>query len=231
MSGFAWWAWMILAGVLGLTEMFVPGAYLAWIALGAALTGAADAAFGLSLEAQLAVFTAATALSCAAGFFVYRELYRRQRPEEPLNERHRAMLGAARHGMRGFRQRPRQGAPRRQRLARRRARPRRGRHRGGQRLSRHPARRRGHAAETAAGTRHRRLNDQWQTKAAARERPSCPRTRPALRDIVPLPGLRLGPVKSFPAVSIRGLRPRVALHAIGQPIETGGERVQLVNPA
>jgi membrane protein implicated in regulation of membrane protease activity len=93
MSGFAWWAWMILAGALGLTEMFVPGAYLAWIALGAAVTGAADVAFGLSLEAQLAVFTAATALSCAAGFFVYRELHRRQRPEEPLNERHRAMLG------------------------------------------------------------------------------------------------------------------------------------------
>lgn len=93
MSGFAWWAWMILAGVLGLAEMFVPGAYLAWIALGAALTGAADAAFGLSLEAQLAVFAAATALSCAAGYFVYRELHRRQRQEEPLNERHRSMLG------------------------------------------------------------------------------------------------------------------------------------------
>jgi membrane protein implicated in regulation of membrane protease activity len=93
MGGFAWWAWMILAGVLGLAEMFAPGAYLAWIALGAAVTGAADAAFGLSLEAQLVVFTAATALSCAAGFFVYRELHRRQRHEEPLNERHRSMLG------------------------------------------------------------------------------------------------------------------------------------------
>ena len=94
MSGFAWWAWMILAGGLGLAEMFVPGAYLAWIALGAAVTGAADAAFGLSLEAQLAVFAAATALSCAAGYFVYRELARRQqRHEEPLNERHRTMLG------------------------------------------------------------------------------------------------------------------------------------------
>ena len=93
MSGFAWWTWIILAGVLGITEMFVPGAYLAWIALGAAVTGGADAAFGLSLEAQLAVFAASTALSCAGGYFVYRELHRRQRHEEPLNERHRAMLG------------------------------------------------------------------------------------------------------------------------------------------
>jgi inner membrane protein len=94
MSGFAWWAWMILAGVLGLLEMHVPGAYLVWIALGAMLTGVADAAFGLSLEGQLAVFAAASALSCAAGYFVYRELHRRQpRHEQPLNERHRSMLG------------------------------------------------------------------------------------------------------------------------------------------
>ena len=58
------------------------------------LTGAADAAFGLSLEGQLAVFAAASALSCAAGYFVYRELHQRQhRHEEPLNERHRSMLG------------------------------------------------------------------------------------------------------------------------------------------
>jgi len=48
-----WWSWMILAGVLGLAEMNLPGAYLMWMALGAAVTGAADAAFGLSLEAQL----------------------------------------------------------------------------------------------------------------------------------------------------------------------------------
>jgi membrane protein implicated in regulation of membrane protease activity len=93
MSGFSWWTWIIVAGGLGLAEMFVPGAYLAWIALGAALTGGADAAFGLSLEAQLAVFAATTALSCAGGHFVYRELSRRQGQEEPLNERHRAMLG------------------------------------------------------------------------------------------------------------------------------------------
>jgi len=93
MSGFGWWAWMILAGVLGVAEMFAPGAYLVWIALGAALTGAADAAFGLSLEGQLGAFAAATALSCAAGYFVYRGLHSRQRQEEPLNERHRAMLG------------------------------------------------------------------------------------------------------------------------------------------
>ena len=93
MSGFAWWAWMVLAGVLGLAEMHLPGAYLMWIALGALVTGAADAAFELSLEGQVSVFAAASAVSCAAGYFVYRQLHRNQRGEEPLNERHRSMLG------------------------------------------------------------------------------------------------------------------------------------------
>ncbi|HEV8678616.1 MAG TPA: NfeD family protein [Stellaceae bacterium] len=96
---FPWWSWVVLAGVLGLAEMHVPGAYLMWIALGAALTGAADAALGLSLEGQLGIFVVASAASCIAGYFVYRELHRRQQgsisPDDvPLNERSLAMVGA-----------------------------------------------------------------------------------------------------------------------------------------
>ena len=94
MTAFPWWAWMILAGVLGLLEMGVPGAYLMWIALGAALTGAVDAAFGLPIEGQLGVFAAASALSCVAGYFVYRRMHRRQRGEILLNDRSLAMIGA-----------------------------------------------------------------------------------------------------------------------------------------
>ena len=94
-----WWGWVVLAGMLGLAEMHVPGAYLIWMALGAALTGAVDAAFGLSLEGQLGTFAAASAASCAGGYFVYRELHRRQQSgistdEIPLNERGLSMVGA-----------------------------------------------------------------------------------------------------------------------------------------
>ena len=74
MMAFPWWAWMVLAGVLGLAEMGVPGAYLMWIALGAALTGALDAAVGLSMAGQLGTFAAASAFSCIVGYFVYREI-------------------------------------------------------------------------------------------------------------------------------------------------------------
>ena len=89
-----WWVWVILAGVLGLAELHVPGSYLVWIALGAALTSVVHAMFGVSLEGQLGIFAAASALSCTAGYFVYRHLGRRRRGETPLNDRSIAMLGA-----------------------------------------------------------------------------------------------------------------------------------------
>jgi membrane protein implicated in regulation of membrane protease activity len=85
---------MILAGVLGLAEMGVPGAYLMWIALGAALTGAVHAAFGVSVEGQFGIFAAASAVSCVVGYFVYRRMDRQVRGETPLNDKSVAMLGA-----------------------------------------------------------------------------------------------------------------------------------------
>ncbi len=90
----AWWAWVILAGLLGLAELHVPGSYLVWIALGAAVTAALTAGFDLTVHGQLAVVAAASALSCLAGYFVYRRLHRRQHGESPLNERSLAMIGA-----------------------------------------------------------------------------------------------------------------------------------------
>ena len=95
MTALPWWLWVILAGLLGLAELHVPGSYLMWVALGAAVTSAAHAAFGFSLEGQLAVFIAASALSCACGYFAYRRWGRRS-SDVPLNERGRAMIGA--HG-------------------------------------------------------------------------------------------------------------------------------------
>lgn len=89
-----WWGWVILAGILALAELHAPGSYLVWIALGAALTGAVDAAFGVSVEGQLGSFAVASALSCIVGYFVYRRLHRRGRGETPLNERSLAMVGA-----------------------------------------------------------------------------------------------------------------------------------------
>ena len=89
-----WWAWAILAGILALAELHAPGSYLMWIALGAALTGAVVAPFGLSVEGQLGSFAVASALSCVVGYFVYRRMHRRVRGEMLLNDRSLAMIGA-----------------------------------------------------------------------------------------------------------------------------------------
>lgn len=94
MTAIPWWYWEVLAGILALAELHVPGSYLVWIALGAALTGAVDAGFGISLEGQLGTFAAASALSCVAGYFVYRRMRRPPRGETPLNDRSLALVGA-----------------------------------------------------------------------------------------------------------------------------------------
>jgi membrane protein implicated in regulation of membrane protease activity len=91
----SWWAWVILAGILALAELHVPGSYLVWIAFGAALTGLVAAAFGVSLGGQLASFAAASALSCIVGYYVYRRVHRAaSQGETHLNERGLAMVGA-----------------------------------------------------------------------------------------------------------------------------------------
>jgi membrane protein implicated in regulation of membrane protease activity len=90
-----WWIWVIVAGALALAEIHAPGSYRIWLALGAAVTAFAHAAWGLTLEGQLACFTLASAVSCLAGFFVYRHLYgSRPADDMPLNQRELALIGA-----------------------------------------------------------------------------------------------------------------------------------------
>jgi membrane protein implicated in regulation of membrane protease activity len=94
MPAIPWWAWAVLAAAIGLAELHVPGSYLIWIALGAALTAAADAAWDLSISAQIGVFAGASALSCIAGYFVYRKVGRPRSTDSPLNQRNLLMVGA-----------------------------------------------------------------------------------------------------------------------------------------
>ncbi|MGE5270114.1 MAG: NfeD family protein [Thiohalocapsa sp.] len=94
MTALPWWGWFVAAGVLAVGEMHMPGTYLIWLAVGAAVTGACDAALGLSLEGQIASFVLASAASCGGGYFVYRHLHRPRRSHLRLNERSQAMVGA-----------------------------------------------------------------------------------------------------------------------------------------
>jgi membrane protein implicated in regulation of membrane protease activity len=88
-----WWMWACFAALVGWAELHVPGSYLIWIAIGAALTAVVEAGWGLSLSAQIAAFAVLSAISCGAGYFIYRRL---NHPKEtaPLNQRNLLMIGA-----------------------------------------------------------------------------------------------------------------------------------------
>ena len=95
MPHFPWWAWAILAAVVGIAELHVPGSYLIWIASGIAITAAAEALFGLTFAQQIAVFAVASCASCVLGYFVYRGFpTRRGAADGTLNQRDRMMVGA-----------------------------------------------------------------------------------------------------------------------------------------
>jgi membrane protein implicated in regulation of membrane protease activity len=89
-----WWAWVVAAGILALAEMALPGSYLMWIALGAAVTALAAALTGMAMEGQLAVLAIATAASCLGGYFVYRGLESDRDGRAAPNAPQRSMIGA-----------------------------------------------------------------------------------------------------------------------------------------
>jgi len=89
-----WWGWAIVAVVVGLAELQLPGSYLIWIALGAALTAGLCAAHPVGLEWQLATFALAAAACCVAGYFVYRRGGHLPVHAMPLNDRTMSMVGA-----------------------------------------------------------------------------------------------------------------------------------------
>ena len=95
MAGFPWWVWAVAAAIVALAELHLPGSYLIWIALGAAITaGLIAAGEAARLEPQIAVFVVAAAASCVLGWFVYRVLPGRRGPAGLLNHRAQQLVGA-----------------------------------------------------------------------------------------------------------------------------------------
>ena len=91
-----WSIWAIMGAFIGITELHAPGAYLIWVALGAAITAAVEAIYGLSATGQIETFIIACLASCCLGYFVYRTIGRREpRGRAEINRRDRAMVGEA----------------------------------------------------------------------------------------------------------------------------------------
>jgi len=84
--------WGVLAIVLALTEIFVPGVFLVWLAVAAALTAGLASLLPISETFQLLAFAIFSALSVSGGRLWY--LARPVEGDDPLlNDRAARMLG------------------------------------------------------------------------------------------------------------------------------------------
>jgi inner membrane protein len=61
------WLWLIVAAVLGIAELIVPGVYLIWIGLAALVTGVATLLLPLPVAAQFLLFAAMAFAAVYAG--------------------------------------------------------------------------------------------------------------------------------------------------------------------
>ncbi len=84
--------WGVLAVILAVAEMLVPGVFLIWLALAAALTAGAALLLPISEPLQLLAFAIFSILSLSGGRLWY--LARPVEPQDPLlNERVARLIG------------------------------------------------------------------------------------------------------------------------------------------
>ena len=86
------WAWALAAILLAAAEMIVPGVFLIWLAIAAAIAGVVAFLFDPPIAVDLGVFAVAAIVSIYAGKIVYRG---GSVPPDPLlNDRAARMIGA-----------------------------------------------------------------------------------------------------------------------------------------
>lgn len=85
-------AWWIAAAALAVAEIAIPGVFLIWLALAAAITGAIMLLFDPPALAGFAIFV----IAAIASVYVGRNVYRRNaaEPDPLLNDRAARMIGA-----------------------------------------------------------------------------------------------------------------------------------------
>jgi membrane protein implicated in regulation of membrane protease activity len=87
------WFWWILAGILLVGEMLMPGFFLLWLAAAAALTGAIDLVFGLGWQGEVITFAALSLLLVLITWKWVMESRRMKSDQPTLNLRHHAYVG------------------------------------------------------------------------------------------------------------------------------------------
>lgn len=69
------WHWWILATVLGVAELLLPGIFFVWLGVAAAVTGFVALAADPSWEAQVLVFAVLAVISAVIGRRIYRRAW------------------------------------------------------------------------------------------------------------------------------------------------------------
>jgi membrane protein implicated in regulation of membrane protease activity len=87
------WFWWIVAGVLLVGEMLMPGFFLLWLAAAAALTGAVDLVFGLGWQGEVITFAALSLVLVLATWKWVMASRQMQSDQPTLNQRHHAYVG------------------------------------------------------------------------------------------------------------------------------------------
>ncbi|AUW58880.1 hypothetical protein C1T17_13065 [Sphingobium sp. SCG-1] len=87
-----YWVWLILAVLFGIGEIVLPGVFLLWIAIAAALTGGITVLVGISVPVQVIVF----AVLCLVATYAGRRWYTNNPVESQdplLNDRAARLIG------------------------------------------------------------------------------------------------------------------------------------------
>lgn len=88
----AHWVWMILAAILGVAEILVPGFFLIWLGLAALITGVVTLLIGIGEPAQFALFAVLAIAAVYAGrrWFVLNPI---ETSDPKLNDRVARLIG------------------------------------------------------------------------------------------------------------------------------------------
>lgn len=87
------WVWFVAAGVLLLLELVSPGVFFIWLAIAAALTGAADYLFDLPWQAELLLFAFLSVVAVFGGRRFYKGAGMEPEDNPYLNRRQMGYVG------------------------------------------------------------------------------------------------------------------------------------------
>jgi membrane protein implicated in regulation of membrane protease activity len=91
------WLWAIGGLVLVGAEVLMPGVFLLWLGIAALCTAGLTTLLPISLEVQLGLFTICAVLSCVVGWLIYRQIGRKPRAAEAVNNPQARVVGSVGH--------------------------------------------------------------------------------------------------------------------------------------